>query len=213
MVGDESIRRSAMDGRSRMSLVGQAPPCRKPDRRVQARFEALNRAGSDWEIVRETLKKPCSTESDSLSRSRPTSPSWSATRSATCGRYSTRLPISWRCSTLVRSPRMRSERRSYRSASPARSSTIGRLRRTNRRSCAARRSSKRGSGTIRSGQPFAFAERLRRSADDRGRTPLADRRRLRGTTMSASSSTGCGMFTSTDVYGCWQPCLPREGGH
>ena len=36
--------------------------------------------------------------------------------------------------------------------------------------------------TIRSGQPFAFAERLRRSADDRGRTPLADRRRLRGTT-------------------------------
>jgi hypothetical protein len=29
MVGDESIRRSAVDGRSRMSLVGQAPPCRK----------------------------------------------------------------------------------------------------------------------------------------------------------------------------------------
>ena len=45
--------------------------------------------------------------------------------------------------------------------------------------------------TIRSGQPLAFAERLRRSADDRGRTPLADRRRLRGTAMSASSSTGC----------------------
>ena len=44
-----------------------------------------------------------------------------------------------------------------------------------------------GFRTIRSGQPFAFAERLRRSADDRGRTPLADRRRLRGTTMSASS--------------------------
>jgi hypothetical protein len=32
MVGDESVRRSAVDGRSRMSLVGQAPPCRKPDR-------------------------------------------------------------------------------------------------------------------------------------------------------------------------------------
>ena len=28
MVGDESIRGSAVDGRSRMSLVGQAPPCR-----------------------------------------------------------------------------------------------------------------------------------------------------------------------------------------
>jgi hypothetical protein len=41
-----------------------------------------------------------------------------------------------------------------------------------------------GFRTIRSGQPFAFAERLRRSANDRGRTPLADRRRLRGTTMS-----------------------------
>jgi hypothetical protein len=34
------------------------------------------------------------------------------------------------------------------------------------------------------------AERLRRSAKDRGRTPLADRRRLRGTTMSAWSSRG-----------------------
>ena len=97
MVGDESVRRSAVDGRSRMSLVGQAPPCRKPDRRDQARFEALNRAGSGWEIVRETLKRPWSTGSDSLSRSRPTSPSWSATRSATCGRHSTRLPISWPC--------------------------------------------------------------------------------------------------------------------
>jgi hypothetical protein len=41
-----------------MSLVGQAPPCRKPDRREQARFEALNRAGGAWEIVRETLKRP-----------------------------------------------------------------------------------------------------------------------------------------------------------
>ena len=60
-------------------LVGQAPPCRKPDRRDQARFEALNRAGSGWEIVRETLKRPWSTGSESLSRSRPTSPSWSAT--------------------------------------------------------------------------------------------------------------------------------------
>ena len=39
-----------------MSLAGQAPPCRKLDRRDQARFEALNRAGSGWEIVRETLK-------------------------------------------------------------------------------------------------------------------------------------------------------------
>ena len=104
-----SVRRSAVDGRSRMSLVGQAPPCRKPDRRDQARFEAINRAGSGWEIVRETLKRPWSTGSDSLSRSRPTSPSWSATRSATCGRHSTRLPISWPCSTLVRSPRMQSE--------------------------------------------------------------------------------------------------------
>jgi len=37
-----------------------------------------------------------------------------------------------------------------------------------------------GFRTIRSGQPFAFAERLRRSAEDRGRTPLVDRRRLRG---------------------------------
>jgi hypothetical protein len=42
---------------------------------------------------------------------------------------------------------------------------------------------KAGFRTIRSGQPFAFAERLRRSADDRGRTPLTDRRRLRGTTI------------------------------
>jgi hypothetical protein len=64
---------------------------------------------------------------------------------------------------------------------------------------------------IRSGQPFAFAERLRRSANDGGRTPLADRRRLRGTTMSASSSTGCGMFTSTDA--CLLAArLAREGG-
>jgi hypothetical protein len=51
-----------------------------------------------------------------------------------------------------------------------------------------------GFRTIRSGQPFAFAERLRRSANDRGRTPLADRRRLRGTMMSASCSTGCGIY-------------------
>jgi hypothetical protein len=72
----------------------------------------------------------------------------------------------------------------------------------------------RGAGlrTIRSGQPFAFAERLRRSAEDRGRTPLADRRRLGGTTVSASSSTGCGMSTSTDAYLGWRPRLPREGG-
>jgi hypothetical protein len=40
---------------------------------------------------------------------------------------------------------------------------------------------------IRSGQPFASAERLRRSEDDRGRTPWADRGRLSGPTMSASS--------------------------
>src|SRR5215213_1403898 len=33
----------------------KVPPSRKPDRRNQARFEALNRAGSGWEIVRETL--------------------------------------------------------------------------------------------------------------------------------------------------------------
>ena len=78
-VGDESIRRLAVDGRSRMSPVGRALPCRKPDRRDQACFEALNRAGSGWEIVRETLKRPWSTGSESLSRSRPTSPSWSAT--------------------------------------------------------------------------------------------------------------------------------------
>jgi hypothetical protein len=122
-----------------MALVGQAPPCRKPDRRDQARFEALNRAGSGWEIVRETLKRPWSTGSDSLSRTRPTSPSWSATRSATCGRHSTRLPI----------------------ASPARNSTIGRLRRTNRRSCAARRSS--GSG-VPDDSP-GTAVRVRRAAE------------------------------------------------
>src|SRR5512133_2612172 len=47
-------------------------------------------------FVRETLKRPWSTRSDSLSRSGPTSPSWSATRSAICGRHSTGLPISWR---------------------------------------------------------------------------------------------------------------------
>jgi hypothetical protein len=70
---------------------------------------------------------------------------------------------------------------------------------------------KAGFRTIRSGQPFAFAERLWRSADDRGRTPLTDRRRLWGTTMAASSSTGCGMSTSTDAYLCWRPRL-REGG-
>jgi hypothetical protein len=56
-----------------------------------------------------------------------------------------------------------------------------------------------GFRTIRSGQPFAFAERLRPSATIDGRTPSADRRRLRGTTMSASSSTPCGMSTSTDA--------------
>src|SRR5688572_9543996 len=60
-----------------------------------------------------------------------------------------------------------------------------------------------GFRTIRSGQPFA--ERLRRSANDRGRTPMADRRRLRGTTVSASSSTGCGMSPCTDGYLCWRP--------
>jgi hypothetical protein len=53
--------------------------------------------------------------------------------------------------------------------------------------------------------------KLRRSEDDRGRTPLADRRRLRGTTMSDSSSTGCGMSTSTDAY-LWRPGFAREGG-
>jgi hypothetical protein len=36
--------------------------------------EALNRAGSGWEIVREMLMRPWSTGSDSLSRSRPASP-------------------------------------------------------------------------------------------------------------------------------------------
>jgi hypothetical protein len=59
----------------------------------------------------------------------------------------------------------------------------------NRRSCAAQGSREAGFRTIRSGQPFAFAERLRRSANDPGSTPLADRRRLRG----------CGMFTSTEA--------------
>ena len=39
-----------------------------------------------------------------------------------------------------------------------------------------------GFRTIRSGQPFAFGERLRRSANDGGRTLLAFRRMLRGTT-------------------------------
>ena len=67
-----------------------------------------------------------------------------------------------------------------------------------------------GFRTIRSGQPFA--ERLRRSANDRGRTPMADRRRLRGTTVSASSSTGCGMSTCTDAYLLLAATLAREGG-
>ena len=58
-----------------------------------------------------------------------------------------------------------------------------------------------GFQTIRSEQPFAFAERLRRSADDRGTTPLADRSRLRGTTMLASSSTGLQAPTPTSVGG------------
>lgn len=166
MVGDESVRRSAVDGRSRMSPVGQAPPCRKPDRRDQARFEALNRAGSGWEIVRETLKRPWSTGSDSLSRSRPTSPSWSAARSATCGRHSTRLPISWPRSTLVPHRGCRANdgvtdphlRRAVRRLGDFEEQTheaapLGDLREA-------------GFRTIRSGQPFA--ERLRRSADDRG---------------------------------------------
>ena len=62
-----------------------------------------------------------------------------------CGRHSTRLPISWPCSILVRSPRMQKATDEVTDPHlPARSSTIGRLRRTNRRSCAARRSS--GSG-------------------------------------------------------------------
>src|SRR5215211_9014998 len=84
-----------------------------------------------------------------------------------------------------------------------------RLRRTNRRSCAARRSS--GSGVPDDSLGTAVGPSgLRRSANDRGRTPLADRRRLRGTTMSASSSTGCGMSTSTDAYLCWRPRLPAK---
>ena len=91
-----------------MSLVGQAPPCRKPDRRDQARFEALNRAGGGWEIVRETLKgrglpdpthEPISADfavlvGDAIRNL------WSSLD---------QLPISWPCSTLVRSPRMQSE--------------------------------------------------------------------------------------------------------
>src|SRR5215211_4479284 len=82
-----------------------------------------------------------------------------------------------------------------------------RLRRTNGRSCAARRSS--GSGVPDDSLGTAVGPSgLRRSANDRGRTPLADRRRLRGTTMSASSLTGCGMSTSTDAYLCWRPRLP-----
>ena len=48
MVGDESVRRSAVDGRSRMSLVGQAPPCRNLIDEIRHAFEALNRAGSGW---------------------------------------------------------------------------------------------------------------------------------------------------------------------
>src|SRR5215218_10693060 len=43
----------------------------------------------------------------------------------------------------------------------------------------------------------------------RGRTPLADRGRLRGTTVSDSSSTGCGMSTSIDAY-LWRPRLPAQ---
>ena len=127
-----------------MSLVGQAPPCRQPDRRDQARFEALNRAGSGWEIVRETLKRPWSTGSDSLSRSRPTSPS--------CRRREPQPAVVTRpgCLSAGRAALWSAHRgcrandEGYRSAFPARSSTIGRLRRTTRPSCAARRSS--GSG-------------------------------------------------------------------
>ena len=92
-----------------MSLVGQAPPCRKPDRRDQARFEALNRAGSGWEIVRETLNlavvyrirliEPISADfavlvGDAIRNLRSSLD---------------QLPISWPCSTLVPSPRMQSD--------------------------------------------------------------------------------------------------------
>ena len=175
---------------------------------IRQRFRGAQQSRGGWEIVRETLMRPWSTGSGSLSRSRPTSLSWSATRSATCGRHSARLPISWPCSTLVRSARMRANdgvtdphlRRAVRRLGVFEEQTdeaapLGDLREA-------------GFRTIRSGQPFV--ERLRRSANDRGGTPLADRRRLRGTTMSASSSTGCGMSTSTDAYLCWRPRLPAK---
>ena len=82
----------------------------------------------------------------------------------------------------------------------------------NRRSCAAQGSREAGFRTIRSGQPFAFAERLRRSADDRGRMPLADRRRLRGTTMSASPSNRLRNVYKHRRLPLLAATLAREGG-
>src|SRR4051794_14504120 len=106
-----------------------------------------------------TLKRPWATGSDSLSRSRPTSPSWSAARLATYGPRSTRLPISWPCSTL-RSPRTQSDgvtdphfRHAVRRLGVFEKQTeeaapLGDLREA-------------GFRTIRLGESCAFAERLR----------------------------------------------------
>ena len=77
---------------------------------------------------------------------------------------------------------------------------------------------------LRRSEIFGKRDSGRFARDSRSRSPsgcgdrrriegvrrLADRRRLRGTTMSASSSTGCGMSTSTDAYLCWRPRLPAK---
>ena len=85
-----------------------------------------------------------------------------------------------------------------RSASPARSSTIRRLRRINRRSWAARRSS--GSGVPDDSLGTAVrraAEAISGEIEGGRRWPIAGG--LRGTTMSASYSTGCRISASTDA--------------
>ena len=46
-IGDESVRRSAVDGRSRMFLVGEAPPCRKPDRGDQGTLRGAQQS-REW---------------------------------------------------------------------------------------------------------------------------------------------------------------------
>jgi hypothetical protein len=143
--------------------------------------EALNRAGSGWEIVREMLMRPWSTGSDSLSRSRPASPVLVGDAIRNLRSSLDRVayqPAVQHCGPLTEdAERMTGVtdphfRRAVRRLGVLEEQTdeaalLGGLREA-------------GFRTVRSGQPFAFAERLRRSADDRGRTPLVDRRRLRG---------------------------------